>query len=766
MTFLRFFVFVFLFSCSLQSFTASAQEAFDAKAMETVLTEQKTALESADKLLSDSNANLDQKDIYQLRQSLRASRDALQGSISTLRPVYDSIQAEISDLGPAPSGETPEAEPENIQRQRADLAEKSLNTEGFLKEAEALASKTARLLEKVVALRRSQFVNRLFEPQMSAFDMSLWSGAFQAYTSQVLPALTSFNEKFKASQPPLIIVSVILVLLLGVSNFISRRTLHANLKLEDREKFSEVSRSLIMPFLAVGFGLLITLQTLIVQLIATGENWTFCLKISLLVAFFILVLIVTSRLAKAKIIRHTMRWLSSIVALIFVVDAIILDTGRMIGAPLEVAIAQSYISTTLFAVMLGFLSFVITKKGSAEKRYFLPKQVFYFFCGVSVLILTANIFGYAAFTRFIFERVVLLSALLTLALLIRAIIRPYFKQVDKLLSSKKSTKKDDQEHLILFWLSLSLDTVLFFLTLPLIAGTMGADWNDIQEWTRQAFFGLKIGNVTISMANIVIAIATFLVLLFLTRFVQNVLSEKILPKTKMEASVRQSVTQVLGYIGLIFALLAGVSAIGFDLTNLALIAGALSVGIGFGLQSIVSNFVSGLILLFERPIKVGDWIITSSGEGIVKKISVRSTEIETFDRTSIIVPNSELISSSVKNWTHKDKIGRVVIMIGVSYDSDPHKVKELLIKCGEESEYSLKTPGVSVFFKDFGDNALIFELRFFIRNVTDTIMVATQMRFDIWDAFKEADIEISFPQRDLHIRSAPGLEGLFKDAKK
>jgi small-conductance mechanosensitive channel len=241
------------------------------------------------------------------------------------------------------------------------------------------------------------------------------------------------------------------------------------------------------------------------------------------------------------------------------------------------------------------------------------------------------------------------------------------------------------------------------------------------------------------------------------------LSEKVLPKTRIDDSLQQSIIQVAGYIGLIVALLVGISSLGFDLTSLALIAGALSVGIGFGLQSIVSNFVSGLILLFERPIKIGDWIITNSGEGIVKKINVRATEVETFDRTSIIIPNSELISASVKNWTHKDKIGRIIIKVGVSYDSDPHQVLELLKEYVTDNDLLLQWPKPKIVFMDFADSALIFDLRFFIHDIQEVNEIQTQVRLDIWDLFKAHDIEISYPQRDIHIRSAAGLKELAHD---
>ena len=393
------------------------------------------------------------------------------------------------------------------------------------------------------------------------------------------------------------------------------------------------------------------------------------------------------------------------------------------------------------------------------KDYFFPRKIFVVFLTISLSIIIFNVFGYAALSRYIFEGFVLIFSLLASILVIRAVIRPYFYRLDKRFS--QDNIGEDSEQVIYFWLCLSLDLILFFICLPFVAGIFGTEWQYIQETIKQAFFGFKVGNMTISISNIGVGLLVFLTLLFITRVIQRILDQKILPKTNMDTSVRQSITQVLGYVGLIIALMASISAVGFDLTNLALIAGALSVGIGFGLQSIVSNFVSGLILLFERPIKVGDWLITNSGEGIVKKISVRATVVETFDRTSIIVPNAELISSSVKNWTHADRVGRVIVNVGVSYSSDPQQVRDLLMDMITENEDVLKTPKPTVLFKDFADSALIFEIRFFISNIQEIFPISSQVRFDIWEVFKEAGVEISFPQRDLHIRTAPGLEGVF-----
>ena len=195
-----------------------------------------------------------------------------------------------------------------------------------------------------------------------------------------------------------------------------------------------------------------------------------------------------------------------------------------------------------------------------------------------------------------------------------------------------------------------------------------------------------------------------------------------------------------------------VTSAGLDLSSLAIVAGALSLGIGFGLQNIVSNFVSGLILLVERPIKVGDWIIVGGAEGLVKRISVRATEIETFQKQSIIVPNSELINSQVSNWTFKAKSGRCDILVGIAYGSDVRLAESILYEIAHNHAMVQKKPEPKVWFLDFGQSSLDFRLQMFLYDITNAPIVGTEVRFEILRRFAEAGIEIPFPQRDVNLR--------------
>jgi small-conductance mechanosensitive channel len=191
--------------------------------------------------------------------------------------------------------------------------------------------------------------------------------------------------------------------------------------------------------------------------------------------------------------------------------------------------------------------------------------------------------------------------------------------------------------------------------------------------------------------------------------------------------------------------------LGFDFGKMALVLGGLSVGIGFGLQHIVSNFISGLILLFQRPIKAGDWVVVGDYQGHVKHIDAISTEIQTFDNASVLVPNSKLASTEVLNWTHKNTLGRVIVAVGVSYDADVEQVREILLVCAEAHPDILSRPEPRVIFQNFGDSALEFDIRFYIREIDNLMRVASEMRFAIRKAFADAGIVIPFPQHDVHL---------------
>jgi small-conductance mechanosensitive channel len=363
----------------------------------------------------------------------------------------------------------------------------------------------------------------------------------------------------------------------------------------------------------------------------------------------------------------------------------------------------------------------------------------------------AALAGYVPLADFAASRLYFLAIILAVAWFLRAALNESARFIDRRLRPR--AKQGDEKAAASFWTGLAIDSLLLLVLVPLFLVLAGLSPSRVGDLARQAFLGFRVGGVSISIAQILAALALFFGLLAATRLAQRGLARGPFAHTRLDEGVQNSLTTLLGYVGLAVAAIAGVTALGFDLSNLAIIAGALSVGVGFGLQSVVNNFVSGLILLFERPIKVGDWIVTTSGEGIVKKISVRSTEIETFDRSTIIVPNSELVSSTVTNWMHKNRLGRIIVPVGVAYRSDPEQVREILLACARDHPAVVRFPEPFVVFSDFGPSALQFELRAFLADITTGLQARTELRLAILKAFRAAGIEIPFPQSQVHIRA-------------
>lgn len=369
-------------------------------------------------------------------------------------------------------------------------------------------------------------------------------------------------------------------------------------------------------------------------------------------------------------------------------------------------------------------------------------------------------FGYPGLATYLVKSVVLTAVVGAAGMALRAVGRetvnagldPRFRLGRALGESLALNEAGARK--IAFWLRIGLDVFL----LAAAALVLPPVWGFSREQTAGAaanlLNGIQIGAYSLSPVDILVGLILFSAVIFVTRIVQRGMERHLLPNLSSDKGVRDALKTGIGYAGFVIAVLVGVSALGLDLSNLALIAGALSVGLGFGLQNVVNNFVSGLILLVERPIKPGDWVVVGGNEGNVKKVNVRSTEIETFQRASVIIPNADLISTPVVNWTHKNMLGRVEIRVGVAYGTDPRLVESILVDCAKAHANVITSPPPNVLFMDFGDSALIFELRAFLHDVEKRLLTASELRFAINDALRAKGVEIPFPQRVVHMAPA------------
>lgn len=286
--------------------------------------------------------------------------------------------------------------------------------------------------------------------------------------------------------------------------------------------------------------------------------------------------------------------------------------------------------------------------------------------------------------------------------------------------------------------------------------------NDIKSFFKDVVDFLSvpvfsIGNTDVTLWTLTYLIILLVLLYYVTTKLNKIVVYKLLAKSKIELGVRIAVGTIFRYVVLTVGFIIILQTVGINLSSITILLGALGVGIGFGLQNVTNNFVSGLIILFERPIKVGDRIEVAGVTGDVINISMRATTIITNDNISIIVPNSEFISSTVINWSHSDRNVRFNFPVGVSYKEDPEKIKQILLEVADSNSGVLKNPKADVLFTDYADSALVFTLRVWTTEyIVKPGVLKSQLYFEIFRRFKEEGVEIPFPQRDLHIKEMPG----------
>lgn len=363
-----------------------------------------------------------------------------------------------------------------------------------------------------------------------------------------------------------------------------------------------------------------------------------------------------------------------------------------------------------------------------------------------------SLFGYIRLSEFILDRfiasVIFSGVMFIIYRLIKVMVHQFLgiKYWKKTLHlSRKFMNKVE------FWIGFLIAPVFIFIACFFLLGIWGVSVDILLQSAKKILTGFYIGGMKISLVSIFMGIVSFLVSLFVFRLIKNSLQTGSLSQVEMDPGVRNSLVAGIGFLGVVISLLIALVVMGGSLKGLALIAGALSLGAGLGLQNVVNNFVSGIILLFERPIKIGDWVIINGQEGIVKRINIRSTTLETWAKADVIIPNADILSSSLMNMTHDSRFGRVDIAIGVGYGSDIDLVKKTLLDIPLENKKVLKTPQPFVLFTNFGESSLDFQLSCYTADITSRGGIATDLRERIIAKFRELNIEIPFPQRDVHL---------------
>ncbi len=738
----------------------------------------KVTLDAIEQSFSVDAQNEDELD--RLKRRLAPLRDQLRDRLAGLDPQLRQTEQRLAQLGPPPGDGA--AEDATISSERSRLNAQRAEVEGALKQAQLLADRADDLDGRINTRRRELFTGRLFAHSGAPFDPAFWRDFAAAAALEIsgiggLMNLWAVHVRSNIGTGELLGGAATLVAIAAAFWFLLRWERRLVRQPLQRRFDKAMIALLVLCAHAAKLSLLVVGVVLVLRngglMPAPISDLGFGLAAAVAFAGFgrgVAMALFAPGESGRRIVAWTDREAAGYAAhltwasRVFGIGVFLNIVHRTLGSP----VAPLILTGEVFAfAMMAIGAHLLWRSaqsdfrepGTAAAGAPLPwfRGVFWL---IAVVVATALATGYVGFAVFVVGRlfaalaisgalaiiIVFLDALLTEVL---AGDTPYGRRIAALFGL--SPRGLD---LIETLVSAVLRIVLVVLAVLLVLGYSGVFADDVFVVFQQATWNYVLGGINLSPTAVLSALALVAIGGLMIRRAQGWLQTKFLPRTGLDAGLQNSVLSLFGYVALIAIGTMALAALGIDLQKIALIAGALSVGIGFGLQSVVSNFVSGLILLAERPIRVGDWVVVKNEEGWVRRISVRATEIETFDRASVIIPNQEFITGVVKNWTHGNTMGRLVIKVRVAYDSDPVAVRGILLACAEQHAYVLKAPPPAVYLMAFGDIGLDFELRCLLGNVEQLFVVRNDLHMDILRRFRDAGVKIPFP---VHDAGTPGL---------
>ena len=732
-------------------------------------------LESIKSSLDEIETGVDREDVTAemlagFRQTLNATTDSLRGKIEELEPRANELHQRLDQLGPPPAKDAP-PESTDVANERADLTKQFSEVDGDLKQARVLSLRAEQLSDRVSQRRHALYAQELFARSPSVLNPSFWMDTLRAFPIELRAehavVQTWLSERGDGLRwtVGLVILAGIIALAIGLSRWWFPRLIAHPTDTPSAKAWVALwvfiwyaARTPLAAAAALLAFVALDLLTSRVQEIAEG------LVAGIAAASFSYGVargLFAPREPQRRLLQEDDRtalcfhnhlvWSARALGVLVVSQVV----HKTLFAPLIITVATNALFAAITAGLLTHLV-IRLRQIRKDRGEALVAAAWAHPVGllVAVFIALALIAGYAGLAAFVALRIIVAAATIGALYLLLVITQTLFSTIGEQTATGQTLAADlgISAGTLGFGaavLSAAIRVILILASFLLIIGPWEVSTADLFDTVRNIPFGFKIGEIHVSFEAVFTAVLVLFLLLIVTRIVQRWLETELLPRTKLEPSLQLSIVTIFGYVGAITAISLALSGLGFDLQKVALIAGALSVGIGFGLQSVVSNFVCGLILLTERPIRVGDSIVVKGEEGWVRRVRVRATEIETFDRASVIIPNSEFITGVVKNWTRANTLGRIVIKVGVTYDSDAVQVREILLDIARMHPQIVQSPPPGVFLLAFGDTALEFELRCVVADVEKALSVRSDLNYAILKRFREAGIDIPHPQREL-----------------
>jgi potassium-dependent mechanosensitive channel len=732
----------------------------------------KTELDDISKGFEETHT---EDELLALRQRLAPLRDQMRQRAGLLEPRLKEVTDRLTELGAAPLfGAAPEDATVAGERSRLNTAQGEFDN--AVKQARLLSGRADELADRINTRRRQIFTDRLFAHSANLFDPSFWANAVAAVpgeTRTVRSILRSWMVVAQATYDPTSVMAAAATLaaigaVAVVAIFWTRRFTARPAP----RRFDKALRALvILAAHALAAAGLITAFVFVLRDYRLIPQPAADLLLGLAAAWAVAGFgrgVAVALFAPGESGRRIIPWAEQAAdiyaahlswgAAAFGVTIFLNALHRASGAPLAPVVATWALFALAFVVIATHLlwrSAQIYLRGenltaTGARLPWLRVLVWPIVVTVAIALVTGYV-GFAAFLAVRLLAVLAVGGALTVALVFVdafateavASDTPRGRRMAALLGVTPNTLD-----LLTALVSAVVRLVLIAVAVLVLVAYSGLFADDIVSVFQISRWDFAIGGINLAPSNIFAALAILLIGFVAVRAAQRWLETQFLPRTRLDSGLQNSIAALTGYSALVAVLALALGALGIDLQKIALIAGALSVGIGFGLQSVVSNFVCGLILLAERPIRVGDWVVVKNEEGWVRRISVRATEIETFDRASVIIPNQDFITGVVKNWTHGNTMGRVLVKVRVAFDSDAEKVREVLRACGEDHPQVLRAPPPTVFLVGFADIGLDFELRCLIANVEQSLAVATELRLEILRRFAQHAIRMPFLPHD------------------